>query len=422
MHKLIQFCIRLFNRAVLIPVLWMVEPFRHFRFTPIYAERLAHLATNTYFFASERILEGPENGVTRFIFGANPCNDTLFQIWKRYIPLIESHGMTFWYNADRSFLNGTRFFEPFYNPHFLHARNTDNPRLVFQMTSEEKHRGARLMEQMGLGANDWFVCFQARDSAYHVNVLKREEARGHRNCDIKTYLKAAQHVTDLGGAAIRLGSTVAEALPDLGNPRIIDYPVHWRSDFGDIFLPGHCRFFLSCSTGVEYISHLFNVPVGSANCPGGKPSAMRGHSYFTPKLMRDKESGNIVPFRKFEPTGLYNVLLTEDMIDERIFGRDFRETTWWKTTGNLNTDMPLFIDSLNIDFVDNTEDDILDLCLDLLDHHEGNPVPPEARELQLIYKRTLFANVRGLDLQEFIDHAPNIGPRYALKYAHLIDS
>ena len=77
---------------------------------------------------------------------------------------------------------------------------------------------------------------------------------------------------------------------------------------------------------------------------------------------------------------------------------------------------PSWYGDRDIDFVDNSADDILDLCRDMFDLLSGREPPPGAAELQRLYKERFFAS----DPNRI--YAPNIGARFALKYQNLIVS
>ena len=86
-----------------------------------------------------------------------------------------------------------------------------------------------------------------------------------RNSSIENCYDAMKYVASQGGYAVRMGSAVDKQMPDLGNSRIIDYATKFRSDFGDIFLLGTCRFFLASGGGLTMVPYAFNVPVVNAN-------------------------------------------------------------------------------------------------------------------------------------------------------------
>lgn len=77
-------------------------------------------------------------------------------------------------------------------------------------------------------------------------------------------MKAAEYITKQGGFVIRMGSTAKTAFHTM-NPKIIDYATKYRSDFGDVFLPATCKFFLGNTSGISLISTIFHVPSAGTN-------------------------------------------------------------------------------------------------------------------------------------------------------------
>lgn len=145
----------------------------------------------------------------------------------------------------------------------------------FYFNQKEKEKGEKILESVGIGRDDWYVCVFARDSAYLDQELshygkKKIDWRYHdyRDSDIDTLNLAIQEIIDRGGWVIRLGKIVAKKM-SFKHPKVIDYPfVEWRSDFMDIYLQYHAKFILSSSTsGATDVVVLFNTPYCGVNMP-----------------------------------------------------------------------------------------------------------------------------------------------------------
>ena len=385
--------VKLIDRLVLVPALRLIEPVWKIRITPLHTARMGHLTFNTHIHISRREIEGPEPRTTRIIFGADPCNRQLFDMLKRRIPIVESRAMSAWFNYDYDYLAGTPFFG--FLPGFsTEHREIDHNGAVLSFTEEEEAKGKALLRDIGIGDNDWFVCFQARDPAYQVARGGPTDEFRHRDCDIATFLKAARHIAARGGFAVRYGSVVARPLGDLGDSRIVDYSTLFRSDFGDVYLAAKCRFMLGAGTGSILLPPMFNVPVALTNHVPLRVNPTRRHSLYIPKLFREAKSGRWLTCREWEALGMYEHNLVVPY------------TRW---------DFPETYDKEGIELVNNSEDDILDLALDMLDRLEGRAPPPEAAELQAFYKRRFYAHVPGMAA-----HGPDIGARFALKYRDIL--
>jgi len=111
--------------------------------------------------------------------------------------------------------------------------------LYHAMTADEKDRGKNMLAEMGIGDNDWFVCFHNRESGY----LPEFDYHSYRDCKIEHFIPAMSYILENGGKVVRMGDPTMTRLPPMDG--VIDYPhSEWRSDFADIYLGSHCRFFV----------------------------------------------------------------------------------------------------------------------------------------------------------------------------------
>lgn len=394
---IIRFC-RLIARFAVLPAARILDRLLGIRLTPLHTARLGHLAINTYLYVAGRRMYGPEKGIRRLFFGANPCNRTLFEMWKREIPILESRWLTAFYMYSQDILGESPVFGVL--PHDIGRVRVENAHEivdriggVLQFTLEEEKRGRALLAAMGLSPRDWFVCFQARDAGYHQARINKNP-HDFRNADIRACMEAMHYVADRGGVAIRIGANVNEPLPKTENPRIIDYATRFRSDFGDIYLLGKCRFFLGGDTGSSLVPTLFGVPVATANKLPILPNPNGRKSLYIPKLLRDRPSGQPLPFdEQFAPYGpLENYYTT---------------ARHWNQRGAFENDWRVI--------VDNTPDEILDLCRDMFDVLDGREPDQEAANLQRFYQNHYLA-----PLPDIRDHGPRISPRFIKRHKNLL--
>src|SRR3989338_10732035 len=212
------------------------------------------------------------------------CNRYLLNMFKRHAIIVESIILAKILGA--TFLKRTEFVISY----DLNDRNySDFKQLSEQVIcfdSEEEKRGKRLLDEMGIKENDWFVCFHSRDSAYHGSRYRGGVLHhGHRDCDIENYLPAAEYIAERGGGAIRMGAAIDKRLPKQRHPRIIDYATEYRSDFMDIYLPAHCKFFLGSTAGLFLIAMIFGVPTANANFIPIDITPFCAHDLFIPKKL-----------------------------------------------------------------------------------------------------------------------------------------
>ncbi|MFQ5771573.1 MAG: TIGR04372 family glycosyltransferase, partial [bacterium] len=238
---------------MLLLCLYIIKPFKSIKLLILRHERFAHLAGNTDLFLRRLQLKGRENGVLYIGVSGKPANQQLLKMFQRKFFIIQNslaHKILFLSTQQRhaeqvlcsSWLRKSGFCErlPFWDNEYYEFNNTE-PNLSFTISEEEE--GKKLLRKMGIDDNSWFVCFHSRDSVYFSNQwnelyssAKDWSYHDYRNADIRNYLEAAKYIASLGGFAVRIGYGVGEELPDINNPRIIDYASNYRTDFGDIYL------------------------------------------------------------------------------------------------------------------------------------------------------------------------------------------
>jgi len=391
MKSILRRLVVILNRAVISPVLSTLHKTCGLELQIMYTARIGHLCFNTcvYFY---NLVNSDRGGSKRmaFLIGADPCNRQLFDMWKRYLPAIESRIVLFWFNADLDYLLEQNFID--YIP-FLHTefKEIDQaPALAF--TPSEEVLGQQILEDMGLTSGDWFVCFQSRDSAYQEQIRSAGENRPRLHSNIDTYLDAARLVTDLGGHAIRMGWGVSEPIETDGNAGIIDYASNFRSDFGDIYLSGKCRFTIS-TTGMFAVPPLFKIPVIFANSFPLRLWQIGSQSMVVPKLFKDKDTDTLVPASVLSEYGALSYV-HDDMVR-------------WRE--------PATVEGFNLAVIDNSADDISNAARDMFDQLDGRLPSPEAREIQEFFKRKYCT-----DVPDGIEHGPNIAPSFAVKYQDVL--
>ena len=224
-------------------------------------------------------------------------------------------------------------------------------------TAEEEKQGKQLLKD--LNVKSWFVCFHARDSAYLDQLLqKRDYRHDFRNGEIENYLPAAEYITQQNGWALRLGAVVNKPILTT-NTQIIDYATQFRSDFGDIYLPAHCKFYLGNTAGLCSIPYVFGIPVANANViplTRGPPPGKR--DLFIPKKIWVAREQRFFTFKEM----IYSPIL------ERWQEQEFREADGL---------IPL----------ENTAREILDLAVEMNERLDGTwKTTDEDEELQQRFK------------------------------------
>jgi len=232
--------------------------------------------------------------------------------------------------------------------------------LQISFTAEEEEQGKVLLQSMGIGPNDPFVCFHSRDAAY-LNTMYQNKWDYHdfRDCSIEHYLPAAEYLTSLGIFAVRMGHIVEKPLI-CKSPKIIDYATDYRSDFGDIYLTAKCKYFLGNTAGICALPWIFGVPSAYANVPYiGVPPFFK-EDVFLPKKLWDKNRKSHIGFKEAIQTGI---------------------ALWGRSEQYQNA---------GIEVIENTSDEILELAKEVNRRIDGTWIETdEDRALQKRY-RSLF--------------------------------
>lgn len=378
-----------------LPFLYAAELFFPLRFGRLLEDRIGHLAANTLVFVRQREKNPPAAGrpARSFFIAGSPVNQTLVDLWRQQIPIVQSMWAKRFYLAVEPILERTRFIQKLPAPVYLHEEySISEPLLRFSRAQEEFGRSE--LRRMGIGADDWFVCIHARDPAYlsqrtGFGTVKRQ--RHVRDCDIRSYFKAVEWLGGLGAKVVRMGAIVDGPLEE-ASPCLIDYATRFRSDFMDIYLSAKCRFFLGSSTGLWCVPMLFGVPLAGTNFI---PLSDIGHGnrmLYIPKLIRKKDGGAYVSFSELRQLGLL----------------DPQSPEYKKWCG------PDYYADRGLEVIDNSSDEILDLCKDMIDFLEQKALPPEARTAQELFRGFYKGTAHDTP------YAGKISPRFALRHRDLL--
>ena len=378
--------------AIGLPILYILEPFVRIRLGLMYNRRIGHMALNTELFL-QYCDAYPPKPRTFYIFALyNPCNRQLAEMIKRHLFIVESRAFVWFIIAIRNVLKQTRFFEslPLHSEKERHALiNRGISKLSF--TDEEEALGQQILRSMGIGKEDWYVCFASRDLVY-LNTWSPADRKlfiktEHRNCDVENFRAAAESVNSEGGYAVRVGYMVQDPFPPNGNSRIIDYATEHRTDFGDIYVMAKCRAFISANSGIMMPPSMMGVRIAMVNTAPFFARPLRDTDLFIPKLLRDQNTNNLVPFSVAYDLGFFNPKCN-----------------------------PTFLQTCaenKLEILDSTPEDILDITRDIIETTPES-LPAELRKLQEIF-RAKFQHFDGK-----VGHGGLISPTFAKKYERLI--
>lgn len=229
----------------------------------IYTPRIGHLAVNTELFL-RRVHAGMLSGalvrLTDHDSGRFVANYQLYEMIKRRYPVFEMTQDTYRKLLDQGHEDGGILYCG--SNEFLEF-NTIPPQLEF--LPEEHILGKKILGELGIFDSP-YVCIHNRTSDYLTEKFSNVNFHYHdyRDCSIENYMLAAEWLTTQGIYVVRIGQVAPDPMIT-NNPMIIDYTRNNRTDFGDVYLPAHCEYFLGNTAGIFLISTIFGVNTACAN-------------------------------------------------------------------------------------------------------------------------------------------------------------
>jgi putative glycosyltransferase (TIGR04372 family) len=252
----------------------LIRPWYLVRFGGLISLRIGHFAINTELYLCEKdaLINTPKQAyIDLFHLAHKPiCNHQLEIMWKRVLHIWPSWVLDPIILVNRLIAGGS--------VHEI-GDNTQGDRDVHNLidrfpshlafTSEEEALGKACIIKMGIPKDSRFVCLIVRDSAYLESIpFERKfnvSYHDYRDCDIQSYVMAAEELTKHGYWVIRMGVVVRKAMKT-ENTRIIDYAVNgMRSDFMDVYMGAKCEFCISVGTGFDAIPFVFRRPIVYTN-------------------------------------------------------------------------------------------------------------------------------------------------------------
>ena len=170
------------------------------------------------------------------------------------------------------------------------------------------------------------------------------------------------------------------------NPKMIDYALNFRSDFGDIYLLKHCKFFLSSSpTGISTAASILGTPIVSPNRIPIGDIPLNKCDIFIPMKYLDIKSKNFLSYKEVIHIG---------------------GDRWFNTQNYLDN---------GIELIENTPEEILEVTKEMNERLDGTWISdPIDKELQKAY-RSLFKK-----RNHIYNFSPRIGANFLRKNQNLL--
>ncbi|MBF0343538.1 MAG: TIGR04372 family glycosyltransferase [Nitrospirae bacterium] len=232
---------------------------------------------------------------------------------------------------------------------------------LLQLKDKHIEDGIRTLSRMGLPDDAWYVCLHCRDDAFKPHL----KHYSFRSVDINTYTLACEEIIKRGGWIIRMGDVSMKSYSP--HSRIIDYAHSaFKNDDMDIFLTASCRFFIGCSSGLHTVAFAFGIPVVLVNLVPMHPISYGINDISITKIIYNESEKRFLNFRE--------MFLPE-----------------------LNDDNSIMLfDNIGCVYVDNTDEEIREIIIEMLDNLEGKAVYSKEDELlQAKFKSLIPMNSLG---------------------------
>lgn len=185
---------------------------------------------------------------------------------------------------------------------------------IWDLPQELLEKGQEALKGMGLPEDAWYVCVHSREGGYSP---EDEHMHSHRNSTIASYRPAIEEIVAAGGWCIRMGDPSMTPMEPMD--KVIDYAVSdYKSDWLDVFLCAHCRFFLGNSSGLYLLSTVHNIPSVLANmAPLSAVYGVNPADISIPKLTIDG-NGSPLSFREILDSELANQRQADNLKDSGV--------------------------------------------------------------------------------------------------------
>jgi putative glycosyltransferase (TIGR04372 family) len=318
-----------------------------FRRLPILTQRIGHLSAEVDCFL-KKIQLGQIDAAGKHFFVLAPYNKVanlcLLDYWRKHVTVVSdpalcwalnlmSRGPLMRHDIQNYVLAIGRAAEYY----AVAAEWGERPALL-HLRAEHQARGEKFLAEIGVPTGAWFVCVHDRDFGYSN---EDDSVHSYRNTKVENLLPAIREIVARGGWCFRMGEPSTKPLTAMVG--VIDYAHHaLRSAELDIFLCASCRFFLGNTSGLFLVSSVFGIPSALTNQTPFAVTGFRPGDLSIPKLI--KRRGN-----------------AEFMTSVEILSSPIS-----------NFRMNRFYSDSQLELIENSADEILDLVLDIFDVLKGS--------------------------------------------------
>lgn len=254
---------------------------------------------------------------------------------------------------------------------------------LFSINESDKKISKDLLSKIGIKENDWYVTIHVRESNF-----KGEES--YRDSDINNFEEAINYINSMGGWVIRMGDKSMSSIK-IKDEKFFDYAnSDYKSDLLDVFFCATAKFMIGTSSGLSALSYIFGVPLALTNLLPTATVYLSKRDMFIPRILKSNKNGKLLKF--FE---IFSPPVNIAMIDG-----SYR---------NL----------LELDFVENTSDEILYLVKEMFENISNDKKNFINEELQERFHKSL-ENIEPLIGFPGMRFQCNVSSYFLKKYIHLL--
>ena len=247
------------------------------------------------------------SGVRRpFIFAVLDCespNRAFTSMYGRVVPFLDD---------DRPFARGViRYVLPVFRLHRQYLKcwqsedqmevwKNQNPSISFN--DDEEKAGVNLERNILSKFGNSYACIGLPEKSYYRTFTSAKKQNLYPSEFFATFqnwedfLPCARTLIDEGLNVLRMGQRVDQSLSEITKSEIIDYAHRYRSEFGDIWLLGNCKFVIAGSTGVYWIASALGRNTVIIDNPSPQKTSYGKDDLFLPLLAWSKSEKKCIHF------------------------------------------------------------------------------------------------------------------------------
>ena len=281
---------------------------------------------------------------------------------------------------------------------YLARRQAENQMIIWSespptltFSDDEKRRGLEMQKNLLIRPEKEFVCIALPEKSYYELKIEKEHPVS-KSTDLysyfpswERYFQCIKSLNDAGLSVIRMGQSVDSSI-DQSSCEIIDYASTLRSEFGDVWLSGNCKFVIAGGgNGIYWPASALNKPSLLTDSYGLFNTSYGQHDLVTPQLAWSRSEKRLVPFSWM-----------------------IRQGGGWGHKKSLIAG--------DIEIIKNTVEEIAEVVLEMNQRLDGTWIETdEDVELQNRFKK-LRENVPKWQVQEGV----RIGAGFLRRYQHLL--